>query len=511
MTENKFIKDYPNRIEIVYAKGFGKNLPTTFIYGAEDLDSGYAITPSITFGASETFVSFKMKDRNGIWNLAIDPKWHISNALKIEKMDLYFNNKLLTTIDQHHKLGLCEVCANHLACRVSGSPAVAKVSRLDTVYMAGLENNTVECSGNFIISKQHYIAKQFDLKLSDEKFVNRFLSYFSDVPIADIWALHTKIMKGDTITAAKIMVIPKKNHKHRVVCAPSAKMKKILSVLYKNFLMPLEIGEEYADTVTAFRQDSGIAFNGMKHAGKDILISVDLSNFFHSVDYKMVRIFLEKYYSSAASHHLANLMTLKMPESVYKLRGCFNGKRKVCPQGYPTSPAMANLIGFDLLDTPVMPKIISWIKENLNGAEITYTRYADDVTVSFNTTRENLKEAGEQAAHKLCEFIKTLTPFIINERKIKVMPRTVRQYCCGVVVNEKINIMRSRYKKDRAMVDYYYKGRLPFSSYREIMGRISFGSSIAPLKYAPLKQKLEGARQLRIDKYKESDEYNANS
>jgi hypothetical protein len=347
-------------------------------------------------------------------------------------------------------------------------------------------------------------AKYFDMKLTDDKFINRFLSYYADVPVADVWAMHKPLFTGENIhMVAKLMHIPKKNKKIRVVCAPSAKLKKVLSILYKTFLTPLELGKEYEATVTAFREDSGIVFNGAKHAGKDILISVDLSNFFHSVDYKMIRKFLGKHYGEPAAHYMANLMTLKMPIKTYQSKGCFNGKRKVAPQGFPTSPAIANLLGFELLDQVIKPALgeaLSALIPDMNNYD--YTRYADDVTISFNTGLDH-KDIGDKATKILCELIKTKTPFIVNERKVKVMPKTSRQYCCGVVVNEKVNILKHRYKKDRAMVDYFYKGRFPFDGYKEIMGRISFGMSVAPSRYLPLKHKLMAGRRIRIEKYKE--------
>jgi len=495
-TANKalsFIGNYPNRIEFHDAVN---NKDDVRIFEYIEADRGFVITPQLQLGITTWKPETISESR---YDISLSLR---STGFNLNKgtAKLFIDNKELFTLNQENPKAMCDNCVNSIACRVSGTP----MGTSRTTYKE--HPLTVACD-SFAISKQAMAAKYFDMKLTDDKFINRFLSYYADVPIADVWAMHKPLFTGNDVhMVGKLMHIPKKNNKIRVVCAPSAKLKKVLSVLYKNFLMPLEFEKEYAETVTAFRQDSGIVFNGQKHAGKDVLISVDLSNFFHSVDYKMIRKFLGKYYGEPAAHYMANLMTLKMPLKTYQSKGCFNGKRKVAPQGFPTSPAIANLIGYELLDKVIKPALgeaLSVLIPDMNNYD--YTRYADDVTISFNTGLDH-RDIGDKAAKVLCELIKTTTPFIVNERKVKVMPKTSRQYCCGIVVNEKVNIMKQRYKKDRAMVDYFYKGRLPFSSYKEVMGRVSFGLSVAPTRYIPLKNKLMAGRSIRMEKYKEGDQ-----
>lgn len=102
------------------------------------------------------------------------------------------------------------------------------------------------------------------------------------------------------------------------------------------------------------------------------------------------------------------------------------------PQGAPTSPALANLAAFRL-------------DRRLTGLaashEVSYTRYADDLTFSgparlvraANTPRRAVPEIAREEG------------FAVNDHKSMLATRAGRQRVCGVVVNERLNVPRYEY------------------------------------------------------------------
>jgi len=422
------------------------------------------------------------------------------------------NGKEILTVKSQKDI--CKSCVNSLSCMMSEyKPGVFRtpgrekegniVKRIKINYMKAASG--VKCR-NYIMKKSlmtesEKIETNYDP--SDKDFFARFVSYYSNVSINEIYSFNSSLMnEHNSRFCGKLLKIPKRKQGIRVVVAPSAKMKKVLSVVHKKLVEPIELNmpDEYRDTVTAFRAEGGIGFNAGKHTGKDWLISIDLKNFFHAIDFKTVKRFFNNHYGDLASHYIANFCTYQFDKQfVHDNNGnIFAGHSKCMPQGWPTSPTISNLIGYELLDKALITIVKDVIEDN-NGYNFSYTRYADDVTVSFNGNHD----LADNVTELIINHINKKTKFKVNNKKIKQMHKTTRQYCCGVVVNEKVNISRSRYRKDRAMVDHYCKGRLPYSYFNKVMGNVSYGLSIAPAKYIKLKQKLEEGKKIRTEYYHE--------
>jgi len=109
------------------------------------------------------------------------------------------------------------------------------------------------------------------------------------------------------------------------------------------------------------------------------------------------------------------------------------------PQGAPTSPALANLAAFTL-DRRLT---------GLAGAlDATYTRYADDLTLSGSSRLLHQSE-------RIRDTIATIAReegFALNTRKSVVTTRAGRQQVCGIVVNERLNMGRREYDELKAIV-----------------------------------------------------------
>jgi len=133
---------------------------------------------------------------------------------------------------------------------------------------------------------------------------------------------------------------------------------------------------------------TGIAFltNARNHVGRDVVINLDLKDFFPTLTYARVKGLFEALgYAEAVAIPLALLCTEPMVDEV-----TLDGERhfiadgpRLLPQGAPTSPAITNLICRRLDRRLVgLARTLGFI----------YSRYADDLT--FSGSGEAVKKIG---------------------------------------------------------------------------------------------------------------------
>lgn len=160
------------------------------------------------------------------------------------------------------------------------------------------------------------------------------------------------------------------------------------------------------------------------HVNKKIVVSLDLKDFFTSIkQHHLASIFEYMGIGVEPSRTLSELCTYKA----------------FVPQGALTSPKISNIFTA-LTFGPI-------IKEFCDAKGYTLSIYADDVTISRDT--DFTGEEGKAATAELIEFVtSTVEKFgmKINREKTKVMHSYQRQWVCGTVVNEKVNLLkRDRY------------------------------------------------------------------
>lgn len=215
-------------------------------------------------------------------------------------------------------------------------------------------------------------------------------------------------------------VIPKRRPgEYRTIYAPNVelngRLKEMLAKWYRYTPSPFAHG---------FVPGRNIVTNAGPHVGKKIVISIDIKDFFPSIELNA----------------FVDVMTkLEIDVDSDKLRLCFVpiGNEWVLPQGFPTSPHLSNLFlkDFDW-------RLARYIRRQYSDAD--YTRYADDLTISANDDN-------------ICTVIKVIECYLkhyglsINRRKLKIMRRHRRQNVCGIVVNDKIHLPREYRKRLRAM------------------------------------------------------------
>lgn len=112
------------------------------------------------------------------------------------------------------------------------------------------------------------------------------------------------------------------------------------------------------------------------------------------------------------------------------------------PQGFPTSPSLANIAvrGMDKM-----------IAEQMKKDSIVYTRYADDLSFS---TRDHDKIWLKDKVLGAVTSITKAFGFKVNKKKTKFTGRGGRMMACGVVVNDKLGLPKWKVKEFRAKVHH---------------------------------------------------------
>lgn len=235
--------------------------------------------------------------------------------------------------------------------------------------------------------------------------------------------------------------IEKKNGKKRTINAPNgglailqAKLKPIIEYFYRP-----------KKSAHGFVKGKSIITNANMHVKKKFVVNIDLENYFESITFARVYgIFKSKPFNFAhpAATVLAQLCT-------------HNGK---LPQGACTSPILANFASTSL------DKQLTQLAGRKN---ISYSRYADDITFSFNQRNFiDIIERNEDGSYVISETIDNIISkngFKINYEKFRVQTRNTRQSVTGLIVNEKVNIDRKYIRLTRSMIHRWKDDKVKYA------------------------------------------------
>ena len=204
-----------------------------------------------------------------------------------------------------------------------------------------------------------------------------------------------------------------------------------------------------------FYPERSIVTNAQRHIRSKWVLSLDIKDFFPSTDVRKVQRALQGFLGIKG----------ESLDAILRLT-C---RRGALPQGAPTSPHIANLTFFkgdELIDSLASEHGLS------------YTRYADDMTLSGNTLPEGLE--GE------IEEIVSSTGYRLAKEKTKKMGAHQCQKVTGLVVNEGVRLPRRQLRRLRAIRhDLKTNGwetalpRSGFRSYSELAGNLAFEQMIS--------------------------------
>lgn len=303
----------------------------------------------------------------------------------------------------------------------------------------------------------------------NDEYIDRYLGYAEQlfklgVPIifkvshfADLIGYdHTYIcsMAYSPKSFYRTFYIQKANGKQRRIDEPLPDLKEVQRWILDNILTKVKLHS----TAKAYRKGFTIKDNARFHRKQNIVLTMDIKDFFPSIrTHDVFEIFRSIGYNAKVSNFLANLC-------------CYGGR---LPQGAPTSPYISN-IRMKNLDAKVFAYTTSH--------NIRYTRYADDLTFS-----------GDFFASKLIRVIDRIVyteGFLINPQKTRVARKNARQEVTGIVVNDHMQLPRKTRRKLRQEVYYIKKFGLDShlskinetrSNYlRHLIGLIGYGFFLNP-------------------------------
>jgi RNA-directed DNA polymerase len=233
-------------------------------------------------------------------------------------------------------------------------------------------------------------------------------------------------------------VVPKRSGGERVLSAPLPHLKRTQHWILRNILDPVPLEAP----AHGFVRGRSTVSNAREHLRRDVVVNLDLADFFPSVTFPRVRgVFRALGYSPAAASLLALLSTEcpRRPMLYAGTRYHVAVGDRALPQGAPTSPALANLASRRL-------------DRRLAGlaakAGWTYTRYADDLT--FSAPRGKRGEVARLLA--AIRHIVEDEGFRINDKKGRVQRCGRRQDVTGIVVNDKPGLPRAEVRRLRAIL-----------------------------------------------------------
>ena len=233
----------------------------------------------------------------------------------------------------------------------------------------------------------------------------------------------------------------------RQIDAPNEDLKKLQRTIYKYLLHD----EAIPTAATGFVVRRSIVDNAKPHVGKQVVINVDLKDFFPSIKEDRVR----QYWEGAGWGHDAALGV----DTDLLLR------RTLCPKARRTSPALSNVVN-RFLDSS-----LEKFARKLGGE---YSRYADDLTFSFEG------EFGPKQRKLIPELRRILgrDGYTIQEKKLRIQRSHQRQSVTGLVVNEGIRLPRHFRRKIRALQHLRDSGRLDAKSERQLRGYETFQAMV---------------------------------
>ncbi len=245
----------------------------------------------------------------------------------------------------------------------------------------------------------------------------------------------------------------------RLLEAPKPRMKAIQRAILREVLDVIPPH----DAVHGFRRGRSARTHAAAHAGRAVVMRIDLADFFLTITAaRVAAVFRTAGYPEEVAFVLSRLCTNRTPVDAIARRGALGpyaaradidawrraealARARHLPQGSPTSPALANLVAFGL-DVRLSAAAAA--------AGAAYTRYADDLVFSGSAdfARGALRFAARVGAIVFEEG------FVVNHRKTRIMPAGGRQTVTGLVVNERPRV--SREAVDRLKATLYNCARL---------------------------------------------------
>lgn len=261
-----------------------------------------------------------------------------------------------------------------------------------------------------LIEWKEFISKKFRGKKKQEALFNYVKRLIDNESIIILDFSHLALLLGiESGILAKIVnhtssfyyqfEIPKKKGGMREISAPYPVLLNAQNWIYENMLS----SQSMHHCAKGFIKNTSIVDNAKEHLDNRFLLKMDIENFFPSIPInRIIAVFRKLGYTKKISYYLASICCLN--ESL--------------PQGAVTSPALSNLIA-KRLDRRLFGLA--------NRFNVTYTRYADDLTFS-----------GNDLPIRFISYVEKIVEeegFKINNSKTKLLSEKKQKIVTGVSIS----------------------------------------------------------------------------
>lgn len=214
----------------------------------------------------------------------------------------------------------------------------------------------------------------------------------------------------------------KRSGGYRMISAPDKDLQAIQSTIYSRILSSVTIVHPAA---VGFRCGRSVVDNAAPHLGKRYVLKMDIHDFFGSIRSPRVRQTFKK---------------IGYPENVSKVLGALCCLHRHLPQGAPTSPALSNIVGYE------MDRKLAALAAEYG---LTYTRYADDLIFSGDVFPK------EQIIPQVKRIIRD-EKFEPNHKKTHFMNQSSRKIITGVSVASGVKLTIPKSKKREIRKNVYF-------------------------------------------------------
>jgi hypothetical protein len=333
-----------------------------------------------------------------------------------------------------------------------------------------------------------------DWSLPEITTVERLATWF-DLPIEELeWLADQRgreCKTEATYRRYRYRLLAKGSRRFRLIEVPIFRLKELQRRMLSGILDRIPAH----DAAHGFRAGRSIRSFVEPHTAREVVLKMDLEDFFPSVSFgRVAGLFRTVGYPEAVADLFASIATNVVPDETWEsdarvsfrnhqaLRGRY--ARPHLPQGAPSSPAIANLCAYRL-DRRLVGLAASC------GA--VYTRYADDLV--FSGAGE-FARCVRRARHQIAA-IALDEGFRVNYRKTRIMRQSVRQRVAGIVVNQHSNIARGEFDRLKAILHNCQRHGLESQNRDQhpdfkahLAGKIAFVESLNPQRGKRLREML---------------------
>lgn len=227
--------------------------------------------------------------------------------------------------------------------------------------------------------------------------------------------------------------------KTRRICAPDPELKSMQKRIYIRLLKRLPVHS----AARGFVHGLSVVDNALPHARKAVVVCMDIRDFFAATTEKRVRQYFRAIgWGRDAVDIIAKLTTWKGS----------------LPQGAPTSPALSNALNL---------RMDQRLAGLARACHATYTRYADDMTFSFD---EDVRRDVANVVKGTKQIVGEYGYKLHQDKKLRIRRRHQQQRVTGLVVNERVQLPRKLRRKLRAVEHHMATGRTATMTQQELDG-----------------------------------------